>query len=409
MHRGHGRRIQWHWNLEQDWPIYAIIPIIAILISGFSWLLATRRDNGNKISGSELTVASIRKIIVENVKDLSSQITVLQGDLASFQNETRTQMTALQNNFAAHQNNFAALQNNFTAVQNDLRVFQNETRSNFEKLAKRFENDGLRKLLLDTSVRVGIYPGSELGNYYASGSIIKFKGKYYILTSRHVILAKYSGSSGNSGETCVRTINNVTRSDQSGLYVLQNTWYSETDDVGLIEIDMMGDGELQYINISETKADLGTELHGVSVREKSTVYLHCFVQSYDENPRLTYGSDCGGTHGFSGCPYVNFEGELIGIHKGPGAFQDMDGLIVSSDYLSETDEEFQAYEKVSERTMESCVNQSNITMECFSRLKEFIQISARNPRTAIVPGYFIHQALENEELKSTKNFRNCIN
>ena len=161
-----------------------------------------------------------------------------------------------------------------------------------------------------SAVRIKITPGSKAGNNYACGNLVRIEGKTYISTNRHVV------ESRNISKLRHLQTRSKLRFDEFEEPIL-------SDIVDLALIPVKTDRLNNYASeLSEEIPQLGMKVAGISFRKKGIVYNHWII--LENFGRYSYGSDLGGTHGFSGSGYFDHKGKMAVVHKGEGQFLHFD-------------------------------------------------------------------------------------
>jgi hypothetical protein len=220
----------------------------------------------------------------------------------------------------------------------------------------------------NTAVRIEISPGSlDRNNTMASGNLISIAGMCYVSTCRHVLV---------DNESLPRTIESLRLVDNTTLKVSGTCSFSSKWDLALVPVSCPGNRT--PLTVAHEEPKVGTRLFGMSHRPHGLVLLPCSIL---EKRVKTYETDCPGTHGFSGTGYLNGEGTLIALHSGSGMFGHL------NDWRSDLESMNSSFDFDWTRARTICTEAWQTQKEvgkCFSRLRELIEVTARNPRTRVV-------------------------
>jgi hypothetical protein len=235
-----------------------------------------------------------------------------------------------------------------------------------------------------STVIINFYPPtSTFNNSEACGSVVTLNRKLYVSTAKHVVY--------DDIKKCIRSISNIT--DINGKNILFKKeviiFENEDFDIALIEVTSNFKFPLKVVDL---EVDFPEEIFSVSIRNGNFVYQRCMIMEISSTKLIT---NCGETHGFSGTGYVNYNGELVGIHRGQGPLAHADG------------DEIQFGEAQWESYVLKCFNvNSFFKKECEEDLKRFLEFIGRNPRCSVIPAFLLRRLL-NEGKKVPMG--NCTN
>ena len=293
-----------------------------------------------------------------------------------------SEISSLNKRFDTLEKRFDTLENRFDTLE-----------KRFDTLENRF--DELRNTITgkyaisssDKSVGIiEINSGSKAGNIYASGNLVTINGKYYFSTCKHVVYDQKNNK--------FRDIHLIRLKDGPTLNLTGKGYtfiYDDNShDYALLEVKASDSIINRSATISVNRPNLSTKIQGYSLRDVGTVFVEGKIVEEDTTTGV-YQSNCGGSHGFSGCGYFNDEGELIVIHRGQGTI--LDEVSSNADFEGFQEDNLPISVLVN-RFIKYCFEEYNNT-QCEIYTIRTNSAIARNPRTTVLEARKFYDLLNN--------------
>jgi S1-C subfamily serine protease len=260
-----------------------------------------------------------------------------------------------------------------------------EMKLGFQEIHTRFNQiDSLiaRTNAQQSSIRIKMSKSS------GSGTLVQIGSELFISTNAHVV------SRVVSNVTCLNNISSLQLFDKQQLNHTGPIFvFDPPFDLALIHVENRS--SVVPAQISPSWPTRGSKIYGFSNQVPDSVSLECTITEI--NYPYNYQTNCGGAPGFSGTGYFDLFGQVVAVHRGQG-----------DDFELESGKTITYIENFWNTVYDKCealiLSPPNSTLgdlfkECFFAFKKAIQLTARNPRTSVMPAAVLIHGNKTDILK----------
>jgi hypothetical protein len=267
---------------------------------------------------------------------------------------------------------------NIEAEMKEMKEKFNEIEEEMKENFKKYTGEYSLKLAKSSLVSITISPATPLNNTSGCGSVVEINEKWYIATAAHIIIKE------KEKENCTRTVVKITDVNENDIsYSPYALVYKKNEiDVALIPVtNIKKIGTIKPLKVPEKIIEIPSTIISLTIRDKNLVSQFCNIVEIETDRLIT---NCGGTHGYSGSPYLTLNGEFIGIHQVQGPLPHLNG---DKESVGKT---------MLNHFISECWNVNKyFSNECQEEYINILNLHSRNPRCTIVPTSFLRNLLNN--------------